>query len=284
VRIISKSMNDAYRKACQALYLHGNDVVTRDLKVRELTNVQIELSDPTARLITSKARDVDMRYMVGELCFFLGGSTDLEQIAFYSSFWRKVSDDGKTVNSAYGERLFYSYNPETLIQFDYAIRCLEQDEFSRKAVMPIYRTTDAKTSKDNPCTMFLQLMIRDDHLDCYAFMRSNDIWLGLPYDVAFFTLIQEIAFVQLKLTYPFLQMGRYYHHATSLHCYDNHIDALWDIKREVGLRPARMPEVSDGDVFSWFTNLLQYERSYRAHRHDAILMPGIQGWLAQWLK
>jgi thymidylate synthase len=265
---------------CRALYLYGDDVTTRGLKVRELTNVQLELKQPRARIASSKVRKMSMRYMVGELCFYLNKSTRLEDIAYYGSFWRRVSDDGETVRSAYGNRLFNG-------QFKYAIDCLFSDKYSRKAVMSIYAASDAVESKDNPCTIALQLLIRRDKLDCYAFMRSNDGWLGLPYDLAFFTIVQEMALVVLQPAYPGLTMGSYFHHATSLHCYDEHVDALWPIAEERGLTSVDMPEMTKQDVTEWFSELLMWEQAYREDGKPPLpfnVLLGMQGWLAQWLK
>lgn len=278
MQIISRNINEAYSKVCRAVYLYGEDVETRGLKVRELTNVQIELKNPRERIITSTTRAMSMCYMVGELCFYLNKATSLEQIAYYGAFWRRVSDDGKTVRSAYGHRLFNG-------QLQYAITVLSNDMYSRKAVMPIYNPTDAVESKDNPCTMFLQFLIRQGRLDCYTFMRSNDIWLGLPYDIAFFTIVQEIVLTVLRTTYPHLLMGSYFHHATSLHCYNEHIDELWDISSEQTCTNVVMPEVTLYDVTGWFQDLLIYEQAYRTNtRPISVGNDGLQGWLGQWLK
>ena len=277
MQVVGSSMNEVYRVLCQAIYLRGEDVMARGLMTRELTNVEIVLENPRDRIVSSRVRAMSMRYMTGEICFYLDRAVDLERIAFYGPFWRKVSDDGQRVRSAYGDRLFTG-------QFVYAINTLEADKYSRKAVMPIYNPNDALASKDNPCTMFLQLMIRNDRLDCHVFMRSNDVWLGLPYDAAFFTFLQEIALVILRQTYPELQMGTYYHHATSLHCYNEHIDALWDVKNEWDLPPVVMPEVTIDDVYNWFYALLEEERGYRQHGQVPFDLPGVQGWFAQWLR
>ena len=66
-------------------------------------------------------------------------------------------------------------------------------------------------------------------------MRSNDIWLGLPYDMAFFTVILQIVAKATGLT-----VGRYYHTVGDLHLYERH----W-----------RKP-VKDGYIYSEFTRTL----------------------------
>ena len=164
-------------------------VSPRGLKVHETLNAKLILRNPRDRIITLPSRKFSKRYFVGELSFYLSGSNDLEFIAHYAPFWRQVSDNGKIVNSAYGKRLFLDFNSSGYIQFNYAIKCLKEDKDSRKSIMMIYDPCDAKESKDNPCTMYLQFFIRNDKLIAEAHMRSNDIWLVIPYDIAFFTIV-----------------------------------------------------------------------------------------------
>lgn len=274
----SDSMHDLYSMACSKVYIYGDDIITRGLKVRELNNVELVLTNPRDRLVNSPARNMSLRYMVGEMCFYLNGSTDLDSIAFYGPFWRRVSDDGVTVRSAYGYRLF------NLGQFEYAVKCLLEDPTTRKAVMPIYAPTDAVKSKDNPCTMFLQLMIRNNALNCYVFMRSNDIWLGLPYDAAFFTFLQEMCYNSLLLAMPTLRLGSYFHHATSLHCYDEHIDDIWEVQCEEDVLNEFMPAMTRADLSTWFVQLIEHEIEYRKHKYAVPTLPGMQGWMLKQLR
>ena len=51
-------------------------------------------------------------------------------------------------------------------------------------------------------------------------MRSQDIFFGTPYDISFFTMLQEYALTYLKdRCYPYLRMGTYSHHMGSVHVY-----------------------------------------------------------------
>lgn len=255
-----------YSGVADVLLALGKIVTVRGLRTKELINSQIRLSDPRSRIVSSPARNIDMRYLVGELCFFLDGRTDLASIAHYSKFWNKVSDDGKTVNSAYGNRLFVEtpqHVEATDSQFQYAIWCLTKDAYSRKAVMTIYAPTDARESKDNPCTLTLQFMIRDGKLHMFTNMRSQDFWLGVPYDFAFFTLVQEIALIKLQDAYPRLTLGDYFHSVASLHVYENHWDDLKAIVCARKQQPVIMPELTKIDVSNWFDDLITYEKSKR---------------------
>jgi hypothetical protein len=70
------------------------------------------------------------------------------------------------------------------------------------------------TVNDLPCTLSMQFIRRGEHLHCSVCMRSNDVWLGLPYDVFCFSTIQRLVAHRLGL-----KAGKYIHNVGSLHVY-----------------------------------------------------------------
>ncbi len=292
--IVGNDMSSIYRDMCRDLGRYGQRVCVRDQQTVELTDVHVQLYNPMLRFVNFRVREVSMRYLVGELCYYLDARTDLASMAYYSKFWEKVSDDGLTINSAYGARIFGTPKPpqhgpwpETSFpnQFKYAIHCLEADHASRKAVMMIYHPSDARESRDNPCTLSLQLLIRCNELSMYTNMRSQDVWLGVPYDYAFFTIVQEIAYMLLRKTYPRLKLGTYFHSTTSLHAYKENFKAIDVLSTERDHVLVHSPPIVDMDVDNWFDDLLTYEKSkrgvvaYRGDSHRTLF----QDWCKQWL-
>jgi hypothetical protein len=65
----------------------------------------------------------------------------------------------------------------------------------------------------------MQFLIRHDLLHCVVTMRSNDLWLGFPYDVFTFTQIQRYLAVMLAVG-----LGSYTHNVGSLHLYEEHYE------------------------------------------------------------
>lgn len=250
-----------YRAVAFQLYANSPVVTTRGLATKEMLCAQLRIFEPQRRILESPSRAMSMRYLIGELCFFLDGRTDLMSIAHYSRFWEKVSDNGETVNSAYGYRLF-DYGDQRS-QFEYALWCLENDMHTRKAVMVIYHPEDARPSKDNPCTLSLQFLIRDMKLHLIVTMRSQDFWLGVPYDVAFFTLVQELMLVYLRKTHKGLRMGEYFHNVGSLHVYEREWGDIKRVANEEWIESSQPPALTDVDVFDWFDDLITYEKSKR---------------------
>lgn len=272
MKLIGYDINTIYKNACEDLCLRSNYVTSRELVTKELFNVQARLYNPLNRFVSFKSRNMDFHYFVGELCHYLDGRTDLKSIAHYSKFWEQVSDDGKTINSCYGARIFGTRPPPLKGpwpehswrgQFKYTINCLTKDKNSRKAVIVIYDESDARPSKDNPCTLSLQFIIRDNVLHMFTNMRSQDIWLGVPYDFAFFTIVHEIAHIELLKTYPKLRLGVYYHNVTSLHAYSRNFEQLLKLTMEDECELIVAPHITKIDVDDWFDDLLTYEKSTR---------------------
>lgn len=190
---------------------------SRDGAIRgEILNAVTVITDPTRGIVQSSVRKMPMRYAVGELMWYLSGNRNLSAIQNYTSAWDRMSDDGETVNSNYGWCIFNKYG---FNQWGYVKDMLKKDPNSRQAVIHI-KTADPKPSKDVNCTVCLQFLIRDGKLHATVYMRSNDIWMGFPYDVFSFTAMQCKMAMELGVG-----IGTYTHIAGSLHLYErNGID------------------------------------------------------------
>lgn len=186
--------------------------------VGEILNAITVIEDPTRNIVTSPDRKLPMRYAVGELMWYLSGSNKLKDIATFSKVWERMSDDGVTVNSAYGYRILEQFG---FNQLEYVAKALTKDPNSRQAVIHI---KDAQNyiehpTKDVPCTVCLQFFIRDGKLHMTTYMRSNDVWTGFPYDVFSFTCIQILLAFSLGV-----EIGTYTHVAGSLHLYQRSLE------------------------------------------------------------
>lgn len=195
---------------------------------KEINNVKIHLNDINQNIVS--VRGISPSYLFGEWLWYFTGRNDMKFISKYGSMWERLSDDGVTNNSAYGYLMQKAFG---FNQVEKIIELLTEDPSSRRAVINI-NTPNPKVieTKDEPCTIALQFMIRSNKLHCTAIMRSNDIWLGFPYDVAFFTELQKYIADQLHVLY-----GSYTHFVVSMHVYDRNFE---DIEKIIA-RPISKP-------------------------------------------
>lgn len=205
-----KLVNEIWINLLKGLTSHGHTVTTRGADCLELL-CQTTVVPMTNPVITVATRKLGYKFMAAEAAWILSGDNRVITIAPYSSRIREFSDDGV--------RFFGAYGPPVRDQLGHVVRALRGDNMSRQAVLTIWRQNPPQT-KDVPCTVALQWMIRDGQLHCFASMRSSDTWLGWPYDVVNFSVISRA--IQLELLNeqpPALQLGRLYLTAASQHLY-----------------------------------------------------------------
>lgn len=182
-----------------------------DTETFEIQNAHFKILNPRDRLVLHPGRKLNFPFAAAEWLSLVSGVDDVSFFTQFISSYGRFSSDGIAIDGAYGPRLLNGF------QIDGVISELKRDMHSRRAVMSIY---DGKTDlnggggKNTPCTLSLQFMVRNSKLDMITNMRSNDVVLGLPYDVFQFTMLQE--FVSVRLGIP---LGTYYHNAGSLHFY-----------------------------------------------------------------
>lgn len=216
--LVAETVNDAWEYWYAALTAQAWDsqevANSRDGGVAaEILNAITVIKDPTRMIVTSDARKMPMRYAVGELLWYFSGSNKLRDIQYFSKAWDRMSDDGETVNSCYGHKIqsFYGFD-----QWQDIIDRLTQDPNSRQAVIHIKNARPiTDPTKDTPCTLSMQFLIRDGRLNLTVTMRSNDVWTGVPYDMFSFCAMQVTMAMRLGV-----EVGTYVHQAGSLHLYE----------------------------------------------------------------
>jgi len=168
-------------------------------------------------------RKLNYQFMAAEAYWILSGDDTVEGIAPWNKNISKFSDDGIVFAGAYG--------PMIKNQIGYVTDKLIEDRDSRQAGLTIWRP-NPNPSKDIPCTVSAFFSIRGDKLNVHIFMRSNDIWLGTPYDVFNFSMLGHYVCARLNTHYKgntSVSPGVLYHTAASLHLYQENIDAALDL-------------------------------------------------------
>lgn len=210
-------MNDIYPQLCGKVAMQGKEVAG----TRELLNSGFTLLDITDN-VTSIRKGFSVAYMLGEMLWYWNGRSDVGFISKFSKFWQKISDDGETNRSAYGDIVFNRYGFDQVQQ---VVDILEKDPASRRALINFNVPNPKRLeTKDEICTIALVFELRDGKLDCTCIMRSNDIWLGVPYDVVFFTSLQRCIADRLGVGY-----GKYTHYAISLHAYERNLADICEV-------------------------------------------------------
>ena len=250
------TLDDMLHDVLKALLAEKTCVKATRGDFTELFGVNLHLENPRARL--SRSEDKSKVFSaLGEFLWYLSGETKLDFIDYYvPGRFQEESDDQITVRSGYGERLF-SFNGVN--QIENVIKLLRQKPSSRRAVIQLFDATDLLTHyKSIPCTCTLQFMARNDRLNMFVSMRSNDAFLGLPHDVFSFTMLQELVARSVGM-----EVGEYKHCAGSLHLYNKHAARANRYLEEGYQSKIAMPPMPQGDPWGSIKSLQDYERRLR---------------------
>ena len=227
--IEAENANSSWVQIMSYLRLYGKECSPRGQNIKEILGFSICINNPLDRIIYSPSRKMSMSYAVGEFIYYITGNNTLNFIQYYSKQFKNFTDDGKTINSAYGYRIFGYSNLFKFNQWEYVKKQLKTDPDTRRAIIHLHMPNNKKTN-DELCTLTLQFMIREGKLNLLVNMRSNDIIWGYTYDVFNFTLLQELMANELNIP-----VGKYYHNAASMHIYErdwNKLEYINDIKLE----------------------------------------------------
>jgi thymidylate synthase len=226
------SMTERWRDLIHEVLDTGEKVVSRRFTCLECLGVKI-VADMQTPVVLSRKRKLGYRFMCAEAAWLLSGDNRVATIAPFSKRIASFSDDGATFFGAYGPRI--------LPQLAYVVKILTEDQGSRQAVAVIWRENPPK-SKDMPCSLSVQWLVRDDKLHCMLDMRSSDIWLGVPYDIFNFSML---SLYLLKKLSPGLALGDLHLYAGSSHLYEENLAQAAEAagSNEIIISPIDLAEV-----------------------------------------
>lgn len=223
----------------------------RGQPVREKLDYSFRVLQPTNDPIVtrdSKRNETIRSYTAKEVELYDSCSNSAEDFGKASKFWLQLANPDGTVNSAYGHLIWakkshgsdfetetycvqpprhpgdgslHHVRPVRRTPWEWARQSLIDDKDSRQAILRFSLPEHQwKGNKDQTCTMHGNFLIRNDELHFSVVMRSNDLTLGLVYDMPWFMGLMDRMIEELKPYYPDLKKGHYTHTVHSLHIYE----------------------------------------------------------------
>lgn len=222
LRIIeSHSANDAWVAATR-LFSDTGKIVTYESRCgrcHDIGRVAISLTDPRQRWVLSRTPALNPAFALAECIWILTGRNDLAFLQHFNSKYCEYVGSSAQVYGAYGHRIRRNLGID---QLERAFNALKGNSSSRQVVLQIWdsrldlpKEDGSPSSEDIPCNLVSMLKAHNGALEWTQVLRSNDIFLGFPYNVIQFTTLLEVMCGWLGL-----EMGSYCHIADSLHCYE----------------------------------------------------------------
>lgn len=216
MRFPEHNINNQWRSAVNHVMSYGLESAPRGMKIKEILGYQTR-TDMLYPVLTVPGRELGYKFMAAEAAWILSGDNRVSTIAPFSKQISKFSDDGITYHGAYG--------PKIRDQLHYAADALMKDKDTRQAVINIWRENPGPT-KDVPCTLSVQFLVRNDTLHIIDTMRSSDLWLGWPYDMFNFSMLARYMLIYTGADWD---LGKIYLNAGSFHLYKPQWEAADDI-------------------------------------------------------
>lgn len=173
--------------------------------------------NPMERVLFNEKRNANPFFHLMESLWMMNGANDLEFVRFFVKRMEQFSDDGQTLNGAYGKRWRTYYKHD---QLHAVIKLLKEKPDTRRAVVAMWDgSRDAMNwswSKDVPCNTHVYFALNPEgDLDMTVCNRSNDlIWGACGANAVHMSVLQE--YVACGVGVP---VGTYYQMTNNLHIY-----------------------------------------------------------------
>lgn len=191
----------------------------------ELLHSIFAINNPRQRWVVSRKPGLNPAFALVEVVWMMNGRNESSVINHWNPKYPEFAGTGEYYHGAYGFRLRKHFKID---QLERAYQALLNNPTSRQVVLQIWDSvSDFPTekgepvSKDIPCNITSLVKLRDNKLEWFQVLRSNDLFRGTPYNFVQFTCIQEILAGWLGI-----EPGTYHHLSDSLHVYRSDLDNI----------------------------------------------------------
>lgn len=206
--------------------------------------MRFHLEDGFPLLTTKK---VHLRSIIHELLWLLNGDTNIKYLHDNKvSIWDEWADSNGDLGPIYGAQ-WRNWNNEGIDQIMDVVNSIKNNPNSRRhivtawnpSVLPDEKSKDfAKNVADGkaalpPCHAFFQFYVADNKLSCQLYQRSADVFLGVPFNIASYSLL-----TMMIAQVCGLGLGDFVHTFGDVHIYNNHIE---QVKLQLSREPRELP-------------------------------------------
>ncbi len=196
-------------------------------------------------LVTTKK--VHLKSIIYELLWLISGDTNIKYLHDHKvSIWDEWADANGDLGPVYGAQ-WRNWNNEGIDQIQNVIDSIKSNPNSRRhivtawnpSVLPDEHETDfsknvaAGKAALPPCHAFFQFYVADGRLSCQLYQRSADVFLGVPFNIASYSLL-----TMMMAQVCDLNPGDFVHTFGDVHIYNNHID---QVKLQLSREPRQLP-------------------------------------------
>ena len=220
-------------------------------------------------LVTTKK--LHLKSIIHELLWFLKGDTNIKYLQDNGvKIWDGWADKNGDLGPVYGSQ-WRNWNNDNIDQISNLMEMIKKNPKSRRMIVSAWNPSvlpDTSISFDEnikngkaalpPCHAFFQFYVADGKLSCQLYQRSADIFLGVPFNIASYSLFTHMVAHVCKL-----KVGDFIHTFGDAHIYTNHFD---QVKLQLSRKPNKLPSLkikrNVNDIFDFKyedVEILNYE-------------------------
>jgi len=236
-----------YLEALQQVLDNGIDRSDRTgVGTRALFGMQMRynMSEGFPAVTTKK---LAVKSMTAELLWFISGSRsvrDLQQLGSHiwdananADYWKPKAEFEGDLGRIYGVQWRSWRDPDgnEIDQLKQVIGQIKTKPYSRRHVVTAWNPGELDQMALPPCHIFFQFFVADGKLSLQMYQRSCDMFLGVPFNIASYSLL-----LHMMAQVTGLQPGEFVHTLGDAHIYHNHFD---QVKEQISREPLPLPQV-----------------------------------------
>lgn len=211
--------------------------------------MRFDLSKGLPLLTTKK---LHLKSIIHELLWFIKGDTNIKYLKENGvTIWDEWADENGDLGPVYGKqwRAWEGKDGKVIDQLKNVIEQIKKNPNSRRLIVSAWNVSEVEKMKLPPCHCFFQFYVANNKLSCHLLIRSNDLFLGNPYNVAQYSILTHMVAQVCGL-----DVGEFILTIGDAHIYLNHMD---QVKLQLSRTPFSLPtlelnkEVKDIDGFKF---------------------------------
>jgi thymidylate synthase len=214
-------------------------------------------------LLTTKK--IHTKSMFHELLWFLSGDTNVKYLQDNGvRIWNEWADELGNLGPVYGKqwRKWETPDGRVIDQIDNVVQEIKSNPDSRRLIVSAWNVGELEKMALPPCHLLFQFYVANGALSCQMYQRSVDSFLGLPFNIASYSLLTHMIAEQCNL-----EVGDFVWTGGDCHIYLNHLE---QVKEQLSRTPYPLPQLhfkrKPASIFDYTFNDLEIV-NYQAHPH-----------------
>lgn len=187
-------------------------------------------------LLTTKK--IHLHSIIYELLWFLKGDTNIKYLKENNvKIWNEWADEQGNLGPVYGHqwRSWSTQSGAAIDQIGKLVASLKKTPNSRRHIVSAWNVADIEQMALPPCHCLFQFYVAKGKLSCQLYQRSADVFLGVPFNIASYSLL-----TQMLAQVCNLETGDFIHTFGDTHLYLNHLD---QVKQQLDRPPRLLPKM-----------------------------------------